>query len=365
MTMANIAISTNDLLITYPLSGRHFALTQLTSITILDQVYLDSAAIGSEFAELIQFYQYQMNMTSIKYSNDVLSRYIKLISNGGNYSKLIQAYIGLEAPNIPLSVNNAELKKSLLEVTQALVDASDEIAFVIKLLKNEMELIKITFQEIQSKYDTTLSNLIKSSGVKVEDLNKKIEAKNKEINDNIEAIIKGGEDLAKGLNDLGNGTLTTIANIPSEKKEKEEKKRLVNKESKPDPNYAIEAITLSAAGIAKGSSATKALAINNKELAALYQEMSNFKAIYSVAISTQIQNNLMIDNFEKCAADSLVIEGNWSEVADSCTKLKTNIDNLKTESEAQALAKSVSTSLREWTELDSQLAKLKTAFTGG
>lgn len=362
--MSNTAISTNELLTSYPLSGRHFAITQLSGITILDQVYLDASGIGTEFAELIKFYQYQMNMTSIKYLNDVLSKYIKLISNGGNYSSLVQAYIGLEAANIPTSVNNKEIKESLLDVTQALVDTADEISFVILLLKNELKLIKITFQEIATTYDETLSNLIKSSGTKVEDLNKKIEEKNKEISVNIEAIVQGGKDLAQGLNDLGNGTLTTIANIPSDKKEKEEKARLIRKDEKPDPNYAIEAINLSAAGIAKGSTATKALAINNKELAALYQDMSSFTAIYSVAISTKIQNKLFIENFERCSSDALLLEENWKEVGDSCAKLKENISKLQSESEALALMKNLNASLKEWKELDNQLTILKTAFTG-
>lgn len=362
--MSSTAISTNELLTTYPLSGRHFAITQLSGITILDQVYLDASGIGTEFAELIKFYQYQMNITSVKYLNDVLSKYIKLISNGGNYSLLVQAYIGLEASNIPLSLNNAEIKKSLLDVTQALVDAADDLSFVILLLKNEMKLIKITFQEIATTYDKTLADLIKSSGTKVEEVNKKIEEKNKEISANIEAIVQGGKDLAKGLDDLGNGTLTTISNIPSDKKEKEEKSRLIRKEEKPDPNYAIEAINLSAAGIAKGSTATKALAINNKELAALYQEMSGLTAIYSVAISTKIQNKLFIDNFEKCSDDALLLEDNWKQVGDSCSKLKENISNLKTESEALSLMKDLNASLKEWKELDNQLTTLKTAFTG-
>ena len=118
--MTTIAISTDKLSPAYAVSGRHFSLTQLCAFTILNQSYIDAMEIGTELAIKIKFYQSQMTNASVSYSNDVVSKFVSLISVGSNFSTLVKTYVDMEASKIPSALNNAAEKKLILQLTQSL-----------------------------------------------------------------------------------------------------------------------------------------------------------------------------------------------------------------------------------------------------
>ena len=362
--MSKVAISTNQLPIAVPNSGRHIALTQMNSITILDQAYLDASSIGTELALQIKFYQYQMNSASIKYSNDVVRKFINLMALCSNYCNIINSYIEVEAPIITNSLYDPSDKKDIENATQVLIDLSNEVAYGVNLLKIELTLIRSTFNEIETEYKKFLGQLISSGGEKVKNLYAEIDALNETIKENIKTIIEGGNDLAQGISDLGNSVLTTLKNIPSEKKEKKEKSLLILTDEEPDPNFSIESIGLSAKGVAKGSKATKELARNNKKMAMLYQELKTEEALISVATAILTQNKMFIDSFAKCEIDTGELEKDWKKIESDCQDLLTKIQDLSTEEEARKLRNEIELSSREWKNLNNQIKQVKKALTG-
>ncbi len=362
--MVQSAIGTENLPVIFPTSGRHFGLTQIAAITILDQAYLDADHIGTELSLKIKFYQYQLNMSSIKYSNDVVNKFILLLSSGRNFANLYRSFSEIDAPLIPNIINNPIDKKQIKAAIDALTQTANEVSYSVKLLRTEIDLIQITFDEVQKEYVSTIESIIKSQDQKVAKLNDEIEQLNAKIIDDLSKIVEGGNDLAKGLSDLGNGVITSIANIPSEKKEKKEKVLIRRFEDDPEPDFAIQAISASAEGAAKGSKAVKSLESDNKKLARLYQELASENAMLTVAIATQIQNSQFIESFAKASSDVGSLEDQWKKVEIECESLNKKIETLDDEQDALRLKAEVEASTKEWNSLSDQLRQIRKAFTG-
>ncbi len=370
--MGQAAIGTQDLYLNYASAARHFAITALNAEAILKQPYLDISKMDSGLAVKIEQYQMLMKNTSKEFQNNALTAFIKSVTEGESFSELTELFIDQQAPNIDRSLTNSKIKGALLSVILSVKQSANEISFDTKLLVDTMTLLDNSFSEFKDKFDKELDTVIDSAGDKVKELSDLIDKTRKEMAENIEGVVKGGEDIGKGIADLTVGIVTEISKIPSsdkptgedKDKDKEKKKAKAKDDDKPtDPSFAVEAIKLSASGVANATKAAKDFKRNLNLLTDLYQGMATQKGIVTVAKIIQSQNDLFFDSFKQSQADINNLQTDWDKVDQSFNQLKRDVQDLETPGQAEELTQAVKISKREWEALLTELKKIKTAFT--
>lgn len=368
-TILQSAIGAFELPFYYAASARHFVISQLYAQAITQQFYLDVRNLDTGLAVDVQNYQELMKGAAQKFSSKVLPAYLQSLTEADNFSNLTQTLIQNLLDNLSQAKNKAEALSLVNEVSKK----ADNIAYNAKVLTDEIKFLQGTFTEFASNYNKTLENLINSAGQHVKETNDAIDKLAQEIAQNIEDVVDGAGEFGKAVEDIAVGVITKLGKIASakektkpsdEKKTKEEEKKADESNNADDkPSFSVESIIVASSGVSKSTEAVKALELNNKKLAGLYQQLASEKALLGVAKAIQRQNDFFYNAISSSKTDIDQLADNWNKVNEAFADLKQRIETLNSKEATQELATSIEKSTREWQTLSSTIKEAKTGFT--
>jgi hypothetical protein len=380
-------------------------LAMLYANQLLSQVQLDFSQVDITLATEIQGFQQRSITGASFFQRLVVPGVITNLAGADNIANLADAALELVQEKLlafstdPTSLDNgANLLKVIL---QQMEDFDSESSSLLAKLQSSER----SFNQFETTYVKVLDAAIKQTGSAAAASAKVIDALQEKINENIADIVKGGREAGQGVKDLGIGLLTTFTGAmesPGEEEPGEEEPgdgdgaaedetsaddavagetgendgqvKCLDEEiatppanpadtTVPDVTFVTNAINLVSDGVARQSTAGKALITNNERLAAAYQKMAGENALVTIAKIVQVNNRQFLNALRIVEGDINHLITEWQLVGSHFQESTQTLDALTDQSAAVDFSNTARAARKQWTQLKSTISELKLELT--
>lgn len=361
------AIGPGDMQLDYLTVAGTFLPTQLAANVILEQPDFDTTGIDISLATTITTYQQRMKSSATSFLSQLAPAFITTIADAGSFSALVLAFAQLETTGVANAYSNQQNKAGAVNAIQAVAQQANAYAADALTAVNNWKAVEVSIASYSTAYDTALSAAINEAGATAASLSATIDAIQAAINQDINDIVSGGQQFGDAVTQMGTGILTTIsgaAQDPDPKDAGNGKDTTAQKAAAapaaPDVSFVVQAIQSGSAGIAKASTAQKAMDANNAKLATAYGQLAQENTLISIAKAIQVQDNMFTTLLNQFGSQLEDIHNQWITQNNGFTAFANSVNAVSDAATAQALAAQITAATPYWNTLASQINTIKT-----